>query len=246
MKAKLVLGLIAVAMASVNYVSAGVVGDVNGDGKVGLEESVYSLWVAAGQNPTPPLICTEPDEVLSAGRCWKDRNLGATPVATSSTDTLAYGDLYQWGRLGDGHQNRTSDKTAVNSENDVPGHSKFITIAVDPWDWRVPSNVNLWQGLGGVNNPCPQGFRLPTETEFDAERDSWVSNDAAGAFASPLKLVMAGYRSFNGNLTKVETEGSYWASTAGSEFCKNLSFSTSAGINSNRRVFGMSVRCIKD
>ncbi|MCD4736862.1 MAG: hypothetical protein K8R53_12530, partial [Bacteroidales bacterium] len=32
------------------------------------------------------------------GKVWLDRNLGASQVATSSTDTNAYGDLYQWGR----------------------------------------------------------------------------------------------------------------------------------------------------
>ena len=31
------------------------------------------------------------------GRTWIDRNLGASQVATSPTDTAAYGDLYQWG-----------------------------------------------------------------------------------------------------------------------------------------------------
>ncbi|MFZ1451482.1 MAG: hypothetical protein WAT20_02205, partial [Ferruginibacter sp.] len=45
------------------------------------------------------------------GKIWMDRNLGASRVATSSTDDLAYGDLYQWGRLTDGHQNRTSGTT---------------------------------------------------------------------------------------------------------------------------------------
>tara|TARA_B110000090_G_scaffold89704_1_gene101755 strand:- start:8070 stop:8588 length:519 start_codon:yes stop_codon:yes gene_type:complete len=38
------------------------------------------------------------------GQVWMDRNLGATQVATSSTDHLAYGNLYQWGRALDGHQ----------------------------------------------------------------------------------------------------------------------------------------------
>ncbi|SMN17648.1 hypothetical protein CRYPA_1272 [uncultured Candidatus Thioglobus sp.] len=31
---------------------------------------------------------------------WLDRNLGATQVAASSTDSAAYGDLYQWGTNG--------------------------------------------------------------------------------------------------------------------------------------------------
>jgi len=55
------------------------------------------------------------------GTCWLDRNLGATQVATSSTDAASYGDLFQWGRLDDGHQNRTSSTFQWDSENDVPG-----------------------------------------------------------------------------------------------------------------------------
>lgn len=44
----------------------------------------------------------------TTGHTWMDRNLGASRAATSSTDTEAYGDLYQWGRAADGHQKRTS------------------------------------------------------------------------------------------------------------------------------------------
>jgi Fibrobacter succinogenes major domain (Fib_succ_major) len=248
MNTKWSLGLSMIPMVLVSNVSARVLGDVNGDDKVDLVESIYSLQVASGQNPEAATVCTEPDEVLSANRCWKDRNLGASQVATSSTDTLAYGDLYQWGRLGDGHQNRTSTQTAVNSANDVPGHSNYITEDDDPWSWRIPPNRNLWQGLSGVNNPCPQGFRLPTDTEWEAERASWVSNDAAGAFASPLKLVVAGYRSRAGNLLSVGSSGSYWSSsTTDDSRSRNFYFdSTVAGFTSNRHAYGMSIRCIKD
>jgi hypothetical protein len=35
----------------------------------------------------------------TTGATWMDRNLGATQVATSSTDAAAYGDLYQWCRI---------------------------------------------------------------------------------------------------------------------------------------------------
>jgi hypothetical protein len=38
------------------------------------------------------------------GKVWMDRNLGASKVASSITDTSAYGDLYQWGRGSDQHQ----------------------------------------------------------------------------------------------------------------------------------------------
>ena len=40
--------------------------------------------------------------------CWLDRNLGALQVCTSSTDEKCYGDLFQWGRGDDGHQDRNS------------------------------------------------------------------------------------------------------------------------------------------
>jgi hypothetical protein len=123
-----------------------------------------------------------------------DRNLGASRAATSSTDTQAYGDLYQWGRAADGHQKRNSATTSSLSSSDTPGHGNFILAPNSPYDWRSPQNTNLWQGVNGVNNPCPSGYRLPTEAELNAERLSWGSNNAAGAFASPLKLPVAGGR----------------------------------------------------
>jgi len=42
------------------------------------------------------------------GRVWLDRNLGAQRVCTSATDELCFGDLYQFGRGYDGHQDRHS------------------------------------------------------------------------------------------------------------------------------------------
>jgi len=192
--------------------------------------------------------CTEPNEVLSEGQCWKDRNLGATQVATASDDSAAYGDLYQWGRLADGHQYRTSLNTGVNSVNDVPGHSNFITESSSPNDWRVPQNDNLWQGLDGINNPCPQGFRLPTQTELETERLSWSSNNAAGAFASPLKLVVAGYRDYSdGALSFTGGAGYYWSSTVSGINARILFFgNTNAFMHSYARATGCSVRCLKD
>jgi len=62
------------------------------------------------------------------GLHWMDRNLGATQVPTASDDELGYGDLFQWGRLDDGHQVRTSNTTTTLSTSDVPGHDDFITV----------------------------------------------------------------------------------------------------------------------
>jgi uncharacterized protein (TIGR02145 family) len=177
-----------------------------------------------------------------------DRNLGATQVATSSTDVNSYGDLYQWGRRADGHQCRTSPTTATLSSIDQPAHGNFITINSGNYDWRSPQNANLWQGVNGGNNPCPSGYRIPTDTEINAERLSWSQNNSVGAFASPLKLPMAGYRAFSdGTLNDVGTRGVYWSSAVSGTYSRSLNFlSNDATVGDNYRAYSLSVRCVKD
>jgi hypothetical protein len=188
-----------------------------------------------------------------------DRNLGANRAATSSADAESYGSLYQWGRGSDGHQcvNRyagdgvtTSANTPLNAtvSTDTPPLGNFILTNTGEFDWRSPQNNNLWQGTGGTNNPCPTGYRLPTETELNAERLSWASNNSAGAFASPLNLPVAGYRDrSSGSLVSVGSVGFYWSSTVISTLAPYLNFGSSvATMFPTRRAFGFSVRCIKD
>lgn len=184
------------------------------------------------------------------GKTWMDKNLGASQVAKSSTDVNSYGDLYQWGRGADGHQIRTSGTTATLSSSDNPGHGDFILASNSSYDWRSPLNNSLWQGVNGVNNPCPSGYRLPTATELNAERTNWGSNNdnAAGAFASPLKLPMAGVRAgSNGSTHLVGTYGQYWSSTVSGTSSVGLLFvSDNAFMETFFRTEGFSVRCIKD
>lgn len=184
----------------------------------------------------------------TTGKIWMDRNLGATQVATSSTDPNSYGDLYQWGRRTDGHQIRTSPTTTTISISITPVHGNYILSPNLPYDWLNPKNDNLWQGVSGTNNPCPIGYRLPTMAEWDAELLSWSSNNAAGAFASPLKLPVAGSRNFGvGWLQVVGSYGRYWSSTVSGAISRYLVFSSSdAGMDGFHRANGYSVRCLKD
>lgn len=184
----------------------------------------------------------------ATGRTWMDRNLGASRAATSGTDTEAYGDLYQWGRAADGHEKRDSETTSELSSSDTPGHGMFILSTFEQnEEWRNPPNDELWQGAdGGINNPCPVGYRLPTDAEWQAEQESWSSTDAAGAFGSPLKLHMAGYRLPGGGIIEVDVRGRYWSSSVPGEFARSFSFENSeAALNSSGRAYGLSVRCIK-
>jgi len=183
------------------------------------------------------------DVVSTTGQIWMDRNLGATQVATISTDAAAYGDLYQWGRAADGHQLRTSATTSSQSATSVPAHGDFITHS----DWLQTRNDTLWQA--GNNDPCPSGYRIPTETELNNERSAFGSNNAAGAYDSVLKLPVAGLRLIdNGTLSNVGSYGNYWSSTNKSTVGASLlSFNSSIGkIENYYRRSANSVRCIKE
>ncbi len=180
------------------------------------------------------------------GRIWMDRNLGASKAATSSTDASAYGDYYQWGRGTDGHQISTSATTTTLSTSDVPSNAKFILSSIAPLDWRSGQNNNLWQGVNGINNPCPDGFRLPSEAEWKTEIASWTKKNAEGALSSPLKLPMAGIR-YESVIADAGTVGEYWTSTVSSTNSRTMYFgSGDAGTDYYYRVGGFCVRCIKN
>jgi uncharacterized protein (TIGR02145 family) len=203
------------------------------------------LVIPAGANTR----CDGPDEVISGGgRCWKDRNLGASQVAKNLTDQLAFGDYYQWGRPRDGHQHWNSAYTSENSFYNDPEHGDFILESFLPNDWRDSQNVILWQGLGGVNNPCPQGFKIPTAAEWNVEIASWSDKTPNGAYTSPLKLVMAGWRDKDfGSFYGIGTHGQYWSSTVDDIYSQYLYIANDGVVmSSDYRAYGHNVRCIKD
>jgi len=214
---------------------------------------ISTTLVACGGNGTTDSTTTIETVVGAHGRIWMDRNLGASRVATSSTDAEAYGDLYQWGRGADGHQIYNSATTTDLSNTDQvssvdqAGNSSFILAPNKPNDWRNGQNSNLWRGVNGINNPCPNGFRLPTELEWMMEVSSWTSKNSDGAFASPLKLPKAGYRrGKDGSLQYGGKMGLYWSSTVSGTKSRHLVFINVAEMDDYYRAVGLSVRCIKD
>jgi hypothetical protein len=229
--------------------------------------SWVTLLANAGDAPYPPgtVHCNPsyPTEIVDVtsptGKVWMDRNLGAFRAATASDDAQSYGSLYQWGRGSDGHQcvNRftgdgvtTSTDTSTLSSSDTPGHGNYIVPTSSPNNWRNPQNVNLWQGANGTNNPCPNGYRIPTSIELEAERASWISSNAAGAFASPLKISLAGARNYSSGISYIQyqnSDGYYWSSTIIVNSSYNLYINGgNSSIVGNIRARAGSVRCIKN
>lgn len=188
------------------------------------------------------------------GRRWLDRNLGAPNAATAYNDFSNYGDLLQWGRSIDGHQlvNRaandfgTTGTTGITtlSPTDNPGHSNFILVTTDPYDWRSTTNNNLWQGVTGINNPCPTGWRIPTFDEWQAEG---VLDVVVGY--QRLKLTFSGYRDcYDDAFYLTDNQGMYWSTTiAGDTWPRAVHVGVGGGFNSTQpRGNGLTCRCIKD
>jgi hypothetical protein len=193
---------------------------------------------------------------------YMDRNLGASRVATTYNDYLAYGCLYQWGRGNDGHAsvNWTSStngsnvngSTSVTSSTSVPGNALFITntlaqnIAAD-WMTSTPSPDNRWSTLTGNNNPCPSGYRIPNLNEYSALISIYSgATNVTSWFSSLLKFPVAGFFTANLNSGGTNYEAQIVFNKTKSQMALIL---TSTGYYSNvgynNRSFGYTVRCIK-
>jgi uncharacterized protein (TIGR02145 family) len=189
-------------------------------------------------------------------RVWLDRNLGATRVATSSTDSAAYGHLYQWGRNDDGHEDRTNANTSTTLANGIidAGTTLFIKKTFIPYDWtRADSSgaarSSAWE-VDGTNNVCPAGFSVPTEADMNADTLSAITTkiiNKAVAFSSFLKLPVAGFRfSEHGLFGSVGNYGHYWTRSTEGTRTRTLDFrDDQAYFHGNYRAHGVSVRCIK-
>lgn len=193
----------------------------------------------------------------ATNRKWLDRNLGAAATPSSATDFANYGDLLQWGRPADEHQLLTrtgpadANATAVNgtvttlSDIDAPNHNKFIVVTAAPNNWRSPSNETLWQGVNGINNPCPEGWRIATRTEWEAENLGTLTE----AY-NKLKITFTGRRSaIDGSIASSADNGSYWSSTVStSQRSRVIQVSPSAAVIavSDYRSEGKACRCIMD
>ena len=205
-------------------------------------------------------------------KTWMSYNLGATALANVTVprgDVNSYGHLYQWGRGNDGHQIVLPLKSATYDVNRVAisgsafsgvsgsklanYNSTSSSFVNNSNDWLATSRNDLWQGLNGLNNPCPNGFRVPTFDEFWNEVQNFSPGNAVGALNSFLRLPMAGLRTFSGLLGTTANNyfnydiARYWTSTVQTNTTIRMMGFNSSEITTGTfptKSWGYSVRCI--
>lgn len=201
------------------------------------------------------------------GKLWLDRNLGASEVCTSPDDAQCFGDYYQWGRYSDGHEKANSSTTTSRldiSNSPLDTNSSFVVLvsSTPPLDWAInDDNGNIrktfWE-LSDGTSVCPQGFRVPTALEVNAELTASGADigNNSDAFNSFLKLPSAGYRNYlenNNTVADANTTGALWTTDTpavdlNSDRAVAFEYNTTAvtpDFNASR-ITGRAVRCISN
>jgi uncharacterized protein (TIGR02145 family) len=209
-------------------------------------------------------------------------NLGANTTldpfvwnsVSDQTSNDIKGWLFQWGRLADGHQVRTSDAVAgpvsLPSASQVPAGTSssglFITNSFYATfrDWRSPQMTYLWCEFPNPNHPCPAGWVVPAQSDFEAilsdnaprlrvherataNRWHWTGNGYAvspDGNTTTLFFPATGRRLYTAQLELPEM-GFYWSAGTRSESALNFTFSREwTALVPEPRASGEAVRCV--
>ena len=171
-------------------------------------------------------------------------NLGAnTSLNPFTPDQALHGAKYRFG----------AKEASVSMEDDQSSGS------VSGWNSKPIQNTGNWDLID--NNPCPAGWTVPTQGQWQAVVDNntktymgtWSNNsyNSGLMLGTSLFLPAAGWRGggSSGTLATRGVGGFYWSSTQinntngyGFEFSNNRTITN----DTNGRDYGLSVRCVAE
>ena len=199
----------------------------------------YTLTFTAGTQTATVEITQIGQGVIINGVVWAMRNVDMP--GTFAEHPESRGMFYQQGR----NIGWSSTNPLRNSNGGTA------------WNTSIPTGTT-WTS---TNDPCPQGWRVPTHAEIQTLGNTanvasvWASvNGVNGrtftdrATNATIFLPAVGWRCNTfGVLFDAGDVGFYWSSTFTASSGFDLSFSmVGAGISSNSRAFGFSVRCVSE
>jgi len=179
-----------------------------------------------GTNLSKIASTTDPGVVINGIR-WATRNVDAPGTFAARPESL--GKLYQWNR-----------RIAWSVRGTASG-----------WDSSIPSGEKWTQ----ANDPCPIGWRVPTEREMqkllDAGSNKTIMNGIGGfsfgSSSNQIFLPAAGYRSSdNGELGSITFGGYYWGNVESLSTTAWELFFLNSGttLGTNNKALGRSIRCV--
>ena len=164
---------------------------------------------------------------------WATRNVNAP--GTFAPTPASSGMFYQWNRrIG-----WSTTDPMINSNGGTE------------WDSSIPTGTSWTR----ENDPCPEGWRVPTREELEYLRNAdseWVIRNGIkgrsfGTDSEQVFLPAAGWRlTLDGFLLSVADGGFYWGSECSGDMAASiLEFNNNyVSVSWNMRTLGISVRCV--
>ena len=218
----------------------------------------YTILVDLDKTETPIIKGSDLEPVTIGGVTW-------APVNAGYDENNKYGLYYQWHRKygqAYGTTNHNYIMVDLNTGNNPDNCNAFYVSTVDPYDW-CDIFQNQWD-MSVQYNPCPEGWRVPTQNEFKALNQlssigvaaggggvdglpgRWMACDDLSNTSESLFLPASGYIRYSGESRNIGAHGYYWTvdtvSVTGGIF-RASQYGTS--LNGMFKGTGNSVRCVK-
>ena len=186
-------------------------------------------------------------------------NTSANPLTPSWEINGGY---WQWGHLGP-NPSQWLNTNSPNFAHGPTGSGSMLANQGNISGWNTENAPNgAWSdATKTANDPCPQGFRVPTKAQWDgvlanntqSVTGTWTesaTNYSNGRFfGTDLMLPAAGYRNISdGALVDRGEFGDYWSSKeSGTDDAHALNFGCCGALTFNfSRRHGFSLRCIAE
>ena len=204
------------------------------------------------------------------GTIWAPVNCGYNP------EKYPYGKLYQWGRIsGQGYSDGTySDavlpeikQMTIYYDSQLEEYDNWFFVGANSnYGWAYYLNSDVWNAgtdsspKKSVYDPCPEGWRIPTNEEMsnlvknksskethEGNLGIWFTGSKSyRPVESRIFLPLAGYRDYSGTTYGREKEGCYWTSSK-SYYLEIYYSATISYIYSNVYLArGYSLRCVQE